>query len=43
MKRPVIIKIMLGADEYECPYCKMGEDECECEGYNEEEDEEEEY
>lgn len=42
MKRPVIIKIMLGADEYECPHCGMGEDECECEGYNEEEEDEEE-
>jgi len=42
MKKPIIVKIMMGGYEDGCPYCKMAEDECECEGYNEEEDEEEE-
>lgn len=43
MRKPIIVKIMMGGYEDECPYCKMAEDECECEeceddGYEEEED-----
>jgi len=40
MKRPLMIKIMMGGDEDECPKCGMPEEECECEG---EENEDEEY
>lgn len=31
MRKPIILKIMLGAEEEECPMCGMPEDECECE------------
>jgi hypothetical protein len=42
MKRPLMIKIMMGGDEDECPKCGMPEEECEC-GEGEEDDDEEEY
>lgn len=46
MKKPIIVKIMMGGYEDECPYCKMAEDECECGDYEQEDEdyeEEEEY
>ena len=30
MRKPIILKIILGGYDDECPKCDMPEDECEC-------------